>query len=273
MKNLLKADFYRILRTKIVYISMIIAVGLPLFIAGILALTEAALVSGVNDPTAPSLGSSMGDTLISYTFNPVFSFSFVFAIFPVIVIMMDFGNGTIRNKVIHGYTRHQIFAAHFIATLIYSFILTALSAATNAICAVAFFGVKPISAEMVPIYVLYYVIGFLGTLLTASIGCGLALSLLNAGAIILTVVSHLFLSYLGTILDMIFTWQKVPNTKYILSFLPTYFTSTLSGVNMAYQTTEGAELVLIIEAIAGILILSGAFYALGTFVFNKRDFK
>lgn len=186
--------------------------------------------------------------------------------------MMDFGNGTIRNKVIHGFTRHQIFAAHFIVTLIYSLILTTLSAATNSICAVAFFGVSPISAQMLHIYILYYVIGFLGSLLTASIGCGLALSFLNAGAIILTVVSTLFLSYLGTILNFVFAWQKVQNPEYILSFFPTYFTSMLSE-NILYQSTLGIEPVFIVEAVAGILILSGGFYALGTFVFNKKDFK
>ena len=272
MLNLLKADLFRVLKTKIVYISMIVAVALPLFIAGVLALTEAATVAMV-EPGAQPVSSGMGDTLIANTFSPIFSFSFVFAIFPVIVIMMDFGNGTIRNKVIHGYTRHQIFAAHFIVSLVYSFILTALSAVTNGVCAVAFFGVSPVTAEMIPIYILYYVIGFMTSILTAAIGCGLALSLLNAGAIILTVITHLFLSYLGTILNLVLSMNKVANAKYFLSVLPTYFTSILSSVNMTYQTTEGAELVLIVEAILGILVLAGGFYALGTFVFNKRDFK
>ena len=271
MGNLLKADLFRVLKTKIVYISLIIAVGLPLFVAGVMALSNAA-VADLVPPGEEVVTTSIGDTLLGYTFNPVFSFSYIFAVFPVIVIMMDFGNGTIRNKVIHGFTRHQIFAAHFIVALIYSLILTTLSAATNSICAVAFFGVSPISAQMLHIYILYYVIGFLGSLLTASIGCGLALSFLNAGAIILTVVSTLFLSYLGTILNFVFAWQKVQNPEYILSFFPTYFTSMLSE-NILYQSTLGIEPVFIVEAVAGILILSGGFYALGTFVFNKKDFK
>ena len=271
MLNLLKTDFFRVLRTKIVYISMIVAVALPLFIAGVLALTEAATIS--LDPEATSFGPAVGDTLITNTFSPILSFSFVFAIFPVIVIMMDFGNGTVRNKVIHGYTRHQIFAAHFIITLAYAFVLTTLYAATNAICAAAFFGLSPLDAEMVSIYILYYVIGFLGTLLTASIGCGLALSLLNAGAIILTVILTLFFSYLGNIIELILRWQQVSNPERILCFFPTYLPSLLSSVNMALQTTQGIEPYMIIEAVAGILILSGGFYALGTFVFNVRDFK
>ena len=271
MKNLLKADLFRVLRTKIVYISMIVAIGLPLFISGILKLTDAAASS--LDPSAAEIGSSMGDTLIANTFSPIFSFSYVFAVFPVIVVMMDFGNGTIRNKVIHGYTRHQIFAAHFIISLIYAFVLTSLTALTYGICSIAFFKVNPVGAEMVPVYILYYVLGLLTSLLTASIGCGLALSLLNAGAIILTVAAVLFFSYLGTLLDLLLSLQKVANPENYLCFLPTYLTSRLSSINMTYQTTEFIEPLYIIEAFLGIFILSGAFYALGTFVFNKRDFK
>lgn len=271
MGNLLKADLFRVLRTKIVYISMIVAVVLPLFIAGVMALSNAA-VADLVPPGEEVVTTSIGDTLLGYTFNPIFSFSYVFAVFPVIVIMMDFGNGTIRNKIIHGYTRHQIFAANFIICLVYSLILTSLSAATNTICATAFFGVSPVSTEMLPVYLLYYVIGFLTSLITASIGCGLAMSLLNAGAIILTVISTIFLSYLGTILELIFAWRQVSNPEYILSFFPTYYTSTLSTF-IQYQSNPGIEAVLVAEAIAGILIISGGFYALGTFVFNKRDFK
>ena len=276
MINLLKADFFRVLKTKIVYISLIIAVVLPLFVDGVFALTEKATASMMEASLGPGEEATslmMGETILGYTFSPLMSFSFVFAIFPVIVILNDFVNGTIRNKVIHGYNRHQIFAAHFIVCLVYSFILTALSAATNAICAAAFFGLTPVTAEMLPVYVLYYVIGFLGTLLTASIGCGLALSLLNAGGIILTVVSVLVLSYLGTIINLILVFQNVSHTEYFLSFFPTYFINQLSSVNIPLQSTEGLDPVLVVEAVAGILILSAAFYVLGTFVFNKRDFK
>ena len=110
MVNLLRADFFRVLRTKIVYISLIIAIVLPIFVEGVTALTEAAAKSVY--PEYVSTGA--GNQYLLGSFSPVMGFSFIFAVFPVIVIMMDFGNGTIRNKVIHGYTRHQIFAAHFI---------------------------------------------------------------------------------------------------------------------------------------------------------------
>lgn len=72
MGNLLKADLFRVLKTKIVYISLIIAVGLPLFVAGVMALSNAA-VADLVPPGEEVVTTSIGDTLLGYTFNPVFS--------------------------------------------------------------------------------------------------------------------------------------------------------------------------------------------------------
>lgn len=268
MGNLLKADFFRVFRTRIVYVSLIIAVALPLFIAGVFALSEASV--GEVDPSLAS--DSLGDLLISNVFSPIMSFSYIFAVFPVIVIMMDFGNGTIRDKVIHGYTRHQIFAAHFIISLIYSAVLTLLFTAVYTICGFCAFGVDAIKPEMTSTFLVYYALGYLGVVLIAAIGCGLALSFLNAGAIILTIIGVLVFTNLGTILELIFYYAGLENYDHFLCLLPTFYTSRLSQF-IAYRSPDGLDLAYIIEAIVGPLVLSGGFYALGTFVFNKRDFK
>lgn len=268
MGNLLKADFFRVFRTKIVYISLIISVALPLFIAGVFALSDAAM--GSVDPSLAT--ESLGDSLITNAFSPVMSFSYIFAIFPVIVIMMDFGNGTIRDKVIHGYTRHQIFAAHFLVSLVYSATLTLLFTGTYTVCGFCMLGVNEIKAEMTATFLIYYALGYLGVVLIASIGSGLALSLLNAGAIVLTVIGVLFLGYLGSILEFIFALSGATNYENFLCCFPTFYTTRLAQF-MVYRSPDGLDLAYIIETILGTLAISGGFYALGTFVFNKRDFK
>ena len=264
MINLLKADLFRVLRTKIVYIGLIVAVGLPLFMAGSYALTNV----GLSPEEIDVMKEVYGNLLLTSTFSSLLSFSFVFAIFPVIVIMMDFGNGTIRNKIIHGYTRHQIYAAHFIITLVYVLILTALFAATSTACAFLMFRVSEIDSSMLTSYVFYYIIGFAGTLISASLGCCLALSLANAGSIILTIVGKLLIDNVNLLVVLAFTANGQGNSvaaKHVLSFLPSYVTSLIG------QTV--IEPAMFIEALGGIFIISGALYALGTFVFNKRDFK
>ena len=273
MVNLLKADFFRVLRTKIVYISLIIAIILPIFVEGVAALTEAATRSLYPEEY---VSTGVGNTYLMGSFSPIMGFSFIFAVFPVIVIMMDFGNGTIRNKFIHGYTRHQIFAAHFIITLVYAAAITTLFVITNVLGALIL-GIE-IPSSLVTTCIIYYAIGSLNILLIASIGCGLALSLGNAGAIVLTVFTVLFFNYFGSILGLILQFNEVSNAEYILCFFPSYLTETLSSDVLYYDAVYNSELqkhelILYIEAVLGMLIISGGFYALGTFVFAKKDFK
>ena len=268
MINLLKADFFRVLRTKIVYISLMIAVVLPLFIVLVTGLT--ALATHSLFPEEPMTG--VGDSIMGQTFSPIMSFSYIFAVFPVIVVMMDFGNGTLRNKVIHGYTRHQIFAAHFIVSLVHIIAITLIFTVTNVVGALIL-GLSPIPSDLVPAYVLYYVIGFLLTLLIASLGCCMALSLGNAGAIVITIIGTLVLTYAGLILDLIFRLNEVTNMEHLLCFFPCYFTEMLSEYLLYPSVIPLIEPMYIVEAVAGILLLSGGFYALGTFIFSKRDFK
>lgn len=261
MLNLLKADLFRFLKTKIVYISLIVAVGLPLFMAGVYALTNV----GVSSEEAEVFKIAYGNMLFTGTFSNLLSFSFVFAIFPVIVIMMDFGNGTIRNKIIHGYTRHQIFAAHFIITCVYVLILTALFTLTTDVCALLMFKVGEFDTASLAFF---FIIGFVSTLLSASIGCCLALSLANAGSIILTIVCKLLFDNIYLIAFLIFNANGAGESqvaKHVLSFFPCYVTGLLGNAII--------EPVMFVEALVGVFIISGGFYALGTFIFNKRDFK
>ena len=268
MINLLKADIFRVLRTKIVYISLIIAVVLPIFLATVNGLTESAVRSLTPDITYPY---AIGDSLLTSTFSPLSSFNYIFAIFPVIVIMMDFGNGTLRNKIIHGYSRHQIYAAHFIVTLIYVSVITFLFAITNILGALVL-GISEVPSSLINVYLIYYFVGFLGVVLSASVGCSLALMLNNAGAIVLTVFGVLFFNYIGGIIDLILSFTEVTNAENFLCFFPSYYIESLS--NYMFERVElSIDPINVFGAITGVLVIAGAFYALGTFVFNRRDFK
>ena len=271
MINLLKADFFRVLRTKIVYISLIIAVVLPLFIAVVNGLTAMATASLYPEGYEPS---PAGDTLLGNTFSPVMSFSYIFAVFPVIVIMMDFGNGTLRNKIIHGYTRQQIYAAHFIVSLIHIAAITLVFATTNVVSAVVL-RISEVPADLIPVYIIYYLVGLLGIVLVASLGCCLALSLGNAGAIVITVIGTLVLNYLGSIIGLILQLNEVTDMEHFLCCFPSYLTEWLASY-IQYPTPSDIphiDPMYIVEAVSGVLLLSGGFYCLGSFIFSKRDFK
>jgi ABC-type transport system involved in multi-copper enzyme maturation permease subunit len=268
MINLLKADLFRVLRTKIVYISLIIAIVLPLFICLVNGLTELAVRSLDPEMTYPY---GVGDSTLVSTFSPLMSFSYIFAVFPVIVIMMDFGNGTLRNKIIFGYTRHQIYAAHFIVTLTHVGAITLLFTLTNVVSSLAF-GISPVPASLIPTFLIYYFVGFLGIVLTASLGSCLALALGNAGAIVLTIFGVIILNNAGSFIGLILKLSEVSGGDNFLCFFPSYFIDSLSNY-MLYKVEVEIDSLHLVGSIIGVLALAGAFYALGTFVFNRRDFK
>lgn len=272
MINLLKADLFRVLRTKIVYISLIIAVVLPLFIALVNGLTEMA-VRELEREVDPNVvfANGIGDSLLTTTFSPLMSFSYIFAVFPVIVIMMDFGNGTLRNKVIHGYTRHQIYAAHFIITLMHVTAMTLIFATTNVVSALVL-GISEVPTSLIPVYLIYYFVGLLGIVLVASLGCSLALAIGNAGAIVLTIFGVIALNNIGSIIGLILQLSEVNNADNFLCFFPSYYIDSLSNY-MMYKAEVSIDPLHVFGAVAGVLTIAGAFYALGTFVFNRRDFK
>ena len=150
-------------------------------------------------------------------------------------------------------------------------IITLLFAATNVVGALAL-GISDVPNELISTYILYYFIGFLGVVMVASLGCCLALSLGNAGAIVITVLGTLFLTYLGSIIGLILQLNEITNMEHLLCCFPSYFTEQLSTYAL-YSEAPKIDPMNIVEAILGVLTLSGGFYALGTFVFSKRDFK
>ena len=117
MLNLLKADFFRILKTKIVYVSLIIAFVLPLLMSGLVAGVVGLI--GYDDPETASAATQLisNQLLIQTTFSSTQNFGIIVPVFTVIVIMADISSGTVRNKLIYGYKRHEIFASHFITSL------------------------------------------------------------------------------------------------------------------------------------------------------------
>ena len=264
MVNLLKADFFRILKTKLVYISLIIAVLLPLLLSGMLAGLMALL--GSDDP---ELGTMLTDSLnceylIKTTFSTSQNFGIAVPVFTVIIVMADISSGTVRNKIIYGYKRHEIYASHFITSFTYCLILMIVYSLMTAVWGVIILGGFDIDASVLMHYVYFYTLGLLGLATLVSLACCLCLSLLNtAGSIIITVVITIFVGFIISLLPMLEAYGVKDFVVHILRFLPNYVIS-------AYQEIKP---MMFLEGLGGIALFSGGLYALGSFIFSKRDFK
>lgn len=262
MKNLIISDFYRILKTKVTYVSLILAFVMPLLMAGLYAGLEAAL-NGAIEESGESLLNFTGEALMASTFSLTNNFGLVVPVFVVIVIMADISSGTIRNKIIFGYKRHQIFASHFITAFTYCLITMIVYAGMTALWSIVLLGGFEMDSAKQLSYLYFYILGFIGFSVVVAIASCLCLSSLNSPlSIIVTLAICIIASFVISLLSG-FEFNEV--TEHILRFLPSFVLSKVLYDNI---TT-----IMFLESLGGIVIFTCLAYGLGTYIFSKRDLK
>ena len=117
MRELLKTDFRRALKDKLLIVLLIIggafALFTPLLYKAILVSLE--VLGGVETIESIALALGFNAKSLFYTsFSPANNFGMILPIFVVIILCRDFSNGTIRNKIICGKNRRDIFLSMFI---------------------------------------------------------------------------------------------------------------------------------------------------------------
>lgn len=114
MLNILKAELNKFLKSKIFIALIILLFAFPLLTASMYQVVKNTLLGGI-------IGSNEGDlareTFLA-SFSPMNNFGLLLLILLLIVIVGDFTNNTIRNKVIAGYKRSKIYGASALFTLI-----------------------------------------------------------------------------------------------------------------------------------------------------------
>lgn len=263
MIRLIRSDFYRLLKTKITYISLGIVFLLPIIMAALYAGLIALLADG-DEEAASALGMMINArSLINTTFSLTNNFGIVLPVFSVIIIMSDISNGTIRNKIMIGYKRQEIFASHFITTFIYCLVTMGIYAGMTMLWSSVILQTTDLTSSEMISYLYFYVLGFLSLAVIVGIGCCLSLATLNsAGSIIITLVITIILGFVSSLLSG-FDFPEV--TEHILRFIPYVVISTISYKEIT--------VVMFLEGLGGVLLFAGLLYGLGTYIFIKRDLK
>lgn len=262
MINLLRADFYRVIKNKLVIVSLILAIVVPFVLAGAFyGLKE--LMKYLEPSSAEYFDTLFGARiLIGTTFSFTNNLGIVFPVFAVIIVLSDVTSGMIRNKIILGYSRHKIFASLFLTTLTYCLVLIIAYASMTALASILFLGKGEITDEHARTIIYFYALGLLQYVMVAAISTGLSLTLLNsAGSIVLTVALCLVLGLVSQIFGL-FDSSKF---EHVVNFIP--------GLVMSKYQLGEIELIPFLEGVGGALIVSGLFYTLGTLAFNKKDMK
>lgn len=117
MINLLLADLRKYSRTKMIYIIFIVIIVLNLF--------TVLLLSTLTD----EYGAFNGYRLILDSFNPSSNAGLLIYVFAGVLVSQEFSYGTIRNKIIAGHRRWQVYLSMTLSTILVSVILLLLNTA------------------------------------------------------------------------------------------------------------------------------------------------
>ena len=119
MKDLLKADFYRIIKSVTFYVLLGICVALPLItVLMVFGINKGFIVmSQAQDPEAPTFSLFTGKLLISGIYGLSSNAGLIIPIFLAIFVGGDISNGLLRNKILVGKSRAQIYFSHLIVTI------------------------------------------------------------------------------------------------------------------------------------------------------------
>lgn len=260
MRNLLKADFFRLIKNKLLYVAIGLAIGLPFLISGL----SIALIELLNYLMSMTEGGAMtiplnGLSFISTTFSYGDNLGLIIPIFASIVIMGDVNSGTLRNKITIGHKRHNIYLSHFIVTLTFLMSIMILYALVNSFCSFVIVGGVNFQ-KIIESLIYFYITGLISFVFIASIITFFALkSLKSASAIIFPVLVCFGFGILASFIGpMDFDW-----VNHIFNFIPGFTPAAFAG--------RGIDLIMLFESTVGVLAFSALFYFLGYLSFKKKD--
>ena len=272
MRDLFKIDLRRILKDKLFFVTCIIA----LVLAVVNPLLNKVLFSLLD---LEDMGDMLGmlvsaKSMFFSSFLPGDNLGLVMPILIAIIICKDFSQGTVRNKIIAGKSRHSIFLSHFLAasvTLCTIILLHALL--TLGISLFLFdyqstpFGIADFGYLMLSILfeMLVYVC-------IAAIVCFVCVFAKNMGLCILTYLGLAMLcSLVGAVFQVAFSLAS-PDKKVLYTVLEicnntNIFTSTLIGAGTSYELKD--ILYIVLPPVLGAV----GFWALGVKLLSKKDLK
>lgn len=276
MAKLLKVDLKRIFKDKLLLVVAIIGVVLALTTPLIYKFIY--LFLGVDDTGL--LGSLLSiKTMFYSSFSLSNNIGFIIPVFLLIIMSKDFSYGTIRNKIISGSSRTNVFLSMFISCSIVIVLAMLAYAALNGLLTVALF-----SNEMASITkegVLYFVLSILFEILIYIFIAAL-LSFINVFAknaglkIILYVASAFGLIMIYSIVQVSMSVLIINGTE---NQLLIDLLEALLKLNVFYSNAGiiGAVDKYIAEDIIYILVSTilgtGLFVFLGIVSMNKKDIK
>ena len=269
MLNLIKTDLRRIIKDKLFMvigiIGLVFAITTPLLMY--------AVSSMLDDQSMQMLGMTINaKTMFFQSFNPANDFGLVATVLLCVILCKDFSQGTIRNKIIGGKSRVEVFTSSFISStiilcgimLIYGFLTLGVS--------LIFFEYQAMQFTVNDFG--YAIITLVFKLMTftviASLVAFLSVFMKNAGLCMVVYIAITMLaSIIGSVLSTAMLGVEDELIKNLLEFFvkTNVFLSTVTGNGVTYTVYD------VLCVVLSHIVLGALFYLLGVVIFKKKDIK
>ena len=268
MISLLKADLYRILKSKLTYISLAVMLLFPIVMVLLYYFLDLILVSQMADAEAEAMQITTllsGRSLLSSVYSITQNAGLVVVVFGTIFISMDVSNGTLRNKITVGHSRSKIYLSHFLATSIYNVVMITAYALMTFLCACAIlkYG-KQIDAAEFKFLAQWLLAGTVMFIWIASLASFFMLVFKNVAlSIIFTIVLGMFITIAASLASGLleYSWGSV------VYFIPTMVSTLLNSPGYDIKWLYFLYQMLSYTVLISLNCL------LGIYLFKKHDIK
>ena len=295
MGNLFRAFLFKVKKEISVRITLFIGLGFAILIPLILFLIDVGI--SFLDGSGGSIEHMMcnGQSLLISSFSPTQNFGIAIPITLITFTVAEFTNGTIRNKVISGYSKTKVYVGLYLTGLVYTLCLISAYVLLSFGLGSAFGGFDPKGSYFAlsslgggsigpNFFWMFIVLALLAYVVIASITIFFSTLFRHIGPSI-PVVIILLLVFVGM--------GAIASTLSLFSSLdPEESTTSTKIMGAAYEflkainpfhslsnftTTESQEIIIkwgdFITQIVNNVIYIGVFFGFGLLIFNKRDIK
>lgn len=235
MLNLLHGEFYKLRKSKCVYICCILMILSVMLVYGMLALADkiqngeaengsfGVVVSEEaveNGEAVSSVWEGIGVLDIAQQLYGSFS-AVIIAIFASIFVIGEYGHGAIKNVTGKGYARWKIFLSKYLSTMVIAGILLIIMAIANLICGSIFIGTDGWNGTFWEDWICYTGIQLLFGIALVGIIVGISEICRNLGSGISVSICLVVFSTLVTGgLDLIFfKWDLKPSNYWLMDLI------------------------------------------------------
>lgn len=272
MKRLLKADIYRVLKSRLTLIALILVLAFPVLIVFLYVGIRA--LSGLD---ADMGGMDMlfnANSIIGSAYSLTNNIGLVLPAFAGILVCMDISNGTLRNKIIAGNRRAEIYLSHLIVSILFSVVMITIYTAMAAGLALLFFPFNTDPSMDLGREILYFIAtGTMSFVFIATVSTLFAMTFRSvAPTIIFTIVLSIALMAINSVLLLV-DYQPYRYAVYLIpSFTGNFFNlNSFSLTGLIAQSEETSRGLMFAEGMLSYLFFGIVNTVLGLLLFKKRD--